>query len=97
MKIFPILMLLFVGVTVAVAFVIKSDKNIIQLAGKAIEEMYSKHPNELKNFGPFLEEYYRGLPKPEPEVDQLNDKSLHETQLETVFTVSDFGRDDFRL
>lgn len=95
MKISPILLLLFVGVTVAVAFVLKNDKNMIQLAGKAIEEMYSKHPDEFKNFGPFLEEYYKGLPKADQEVDQLDEDFVNPAQFETVF--ADFDQNYNRL
>ena len=33
------------------------------IAERAIKEVFDKHPIEMKNFGPFLEEFYRTIPK----------------------------------
>lgn len=99
MKISLILSLLFV--TVTVAFVTKNDKNVIHQVARAIEEMYQKHPEELKNFGPFLKEYYRNLPKTEDDVVLIDDNELSDVvgvsplEIETVF--ADFDQDDYRL
>lgn len=98
MKIFTILMLVCVGVNVA--YVLKSDENMMKAAGRAVEEMYEKHPNELKNFGPFLEEYYKSISKPEAEVVKVADNFEYEDfkvplEIETVF--ADVNQDDFQL
>lgn len=99
MKILPISILFFISVTIA--FVIRNDdKNMIILAEKAVKEMYDKHPSELKNFGPFLEEYYIGLPKLESEVAPIDDNEPNEElraplQIETVF--ADVNQNDYLL
>lgn len=85
--------LLFVGVTAGYIMKDSTNKNAIRLAGKAIQEIYEKHSNELKNFGPFLEDYYKHLPRLETETNELKESiDIEETgdplPLETVFADS---------
>lgn len=99
MKILPILILLVLNV--ASAYVINykidpDDSNLINMAEKAMKEIYDKHRRELKNFGPFLEEYYRNLPKVDL-IQEDEEKQEVPLQMETVFADPGISLDDFHL